>query len=193
MGTIGPGVTLSLGGTTLNGTTGVISISQVPVMGITGDMSIEMLITPTSVASACELLSRATGGIAAPYRFGINAGGTLFAAFGNGTTQTQVNGTLALTAGALSYVQIVKSGTNITFFINGVAAGSSSIGAQAVADGGNATLFGARNNNGLDNYFTGKLSLLVPYASALSATSMSNHRKAVQTTVLRYSDPVNVN
>lgn len=113
-----------------------VSVPHDDIFNITGDLTISMWVKPDSITCsgpdpAYVLVSKRSSNIQEPYEFMIGCGGTLrYAAWGTNIVWPSAVSTGTITTGVWQHVAMTRSFSGITatvtFYINGVAAGSSS-------------------------------------------------------------------
>jgi len=136
-----------------------------------GDITISCWVNPTNFTTADKyILSKMSGGFAAPYRFSLTlTTGLPSLARGNGAAQTAVAGTAAPTAGAWTHIAVTQLGTAVTHYLNGQPNGTGAL-SQATTDSGTALYIGQGLAGALQ--FIGGLSNIRLYNRALSQTEI---------------------
>jgi len=109
---------------------------------ITGDFTIEAWINPTTLLAGNNGIvdARVAAQSAAPWCFYVDGNGKL--TFFTGTYYTS---TSSITANVWTHVAVVRSGSILTFFINGVQNGSTNIGTGAISPGATEAMIGTKD------------------------------------------------
>lgn len=166
------GATGALGDGNTAFTAGTVSVPHNAAFAITGDLTLVIWVKPTSFANYRGLISKTSAGtLPAPYdSYLITGTGVPRFGAGDGSVYAFVDANTAPTLNVWSQIVIVKSGTDVTHYLNGQPNGSGSIGAVAVADGGTAVGIGQRNGGGTP--FAGDLDEAAIIARALTASEV---------------------
>lgn len=159
-----------------DGTDDYMSVAHAVTLAITGRITLEAWVYPTSTANNGHILAKGSG-TAGPYRFLLLSGQTPAFIAGDGATQTQVNAASTVPLNEWSHVVVTLSGTTVTHYKNGEPNGTGTIGAQAVADAGTILAVG-RNGSANGGYFIGRLDESAVYPFALSADRIAAHYDA---------------
>jgi len=113
------------GAVALNGTSQHLTGGTSSTLDLTGDLTFEALVKPTAFTNYNGILSRCNSNLPDPYDWYIIASGESGKAgkprffVGNGSVNTNFDGTTALTANAWNYTAVVMSGTTCTIDANG--------------------------------------------------------------------------
>ena len=119
-----------------------LTLPSSTAFNITGDFTIEAWINPTTILAGENgiLDTRVAGQSSAPWAFYINGSGKLEFFTGSYYTSTS-----SITANVWTHVAAVRSGSILTFFINGVQNGSTNIGASAISPGTTSAFIGTKD------------------------------------------------
>lgn len=150
-----------------------VLVPDTSVLRMTGDLSIEAWVSPySSQTAAIAGKTNAAGTVAAPYYLGVSSG-KLTLSLGNGTTQATLTTPNALPL-APTHVAATSFRGALALYVNGALVQSGSLGAQAVADGGEGVYFGAVTSSG-ESPFNGLIAEVALYSGALSARRVKRH------------------
>src|SRR5258706_5228902 len=114
----------------------------------TGDFTIEAWIYPDSISTYRYIVCKHNTNVVKGFEFGINiTTGTLFfdATSDNSSYQVAFNSSSAITLNVWQHIAIVRSGSTWTFYINGVAAGSTT-SSITILDNSEYLVVGAADN-----------------------------------------------
>ncbi|MDE2001465.1 MAG: LamG domain-containing protein [Patescibacteria group bacterium] len=155
----------------LNGSTDWLSIPDSPSLDMTGDVTIGMWVKPGSTQNAyTDLLSKHSNG---GYVIEQNAGATnqfLFAWDTTGNGGWAGNSVMTtLTPGVWQYFMVVKSGSTVTHYVNGVQTATGS-GSGSTITTNNLPLVIGNWSSGGGRSFNGSIDDVRIYNRALSAT-----------------------
>lgn len=164
-------------GISLDGVSGsFVSVATHAGIQITGDMTIEAWINPTSFAAARGIAGKTLVAIAAPYDFYLPiTTGLPTLARGNGTLSATIAGTAAPVVGTWSHVVATMAGTTATHYLNGQPNGSGTL-STTIADGGGTLRIGSRADNG--TLWLGGIAQISIYNTALTASRIALHYSA---------------
>lgn len=151
-GTIG-NKTLSTNGTA----TSYFDVPHASNLNLTSSLSIGMWISPNSVSNYNTLLTKSTGTTTINYDLSLGSTGALRFAYNNATncgvtTPVVVSSTATITPNNWNYVTVTLSGTALTFYINGISAGTGTITNLCGSVTGNLTLGKDRGTNYYNGY-----------------------------------------
>jgi|GEM_PF-688186 len=152
---------------------GIDQYLQVPTsssLEITGDLTIATWINPADFSNYLGILSKASANIPAPYDYYLEAGtGRPVFIRGDGSTFLGANGTSAPMAGQWSHAVVTMSGTDVSFYLNGVANGQGSV-STTIADAGGTLRIGSRDDGG--TMFSGSIDEVGIWNRALPANEV---------------------
>lgn len=150
----------------LNGTTQIVTVPLNIVMHtLRKEWTVDILFQPDQVSSAATLL----GWVSAstwPIRIQTTSAGKVEAKVtDSASTVTTMTGTTTLVVGTNYHVRVVRNGTALTVYLNGVSEATGTIAdLDCLAPGGNLT-FGAANGAA---FFDGKVDYCTAYSSAIT-------------------------
>jgi len=119
-----------------------LTLPSSTAFNITGDFTIEAWINPTTILAGNNgiLDTRVAGQSSAPWAFYVGGDGLL--RFFTGTYYASI---YPITANIWTHVAVVRSGSILTFFINGVQSGSTNIGTGAISPGTTSAFIGTKD------------------------------------------------
>jgi hypothetical protein len=187
-GAINGGVTLGVPGAVVgdanaamsfNGSTGYVGIPDKANLDITGDITVEAWAKPNSLNGTTQTVltkgdnnSTNTGGW--QYRLSITSGNQWKALVYSGTTSYAVTDTQDVpSTSAWAYLVLIRSGTTLTFYVNGVNVGSTS--APGALNTGTGILAFGRAGSYAGYYFSGAIDEVAVYNYALSVNQIQSH------------------
>jgi pimeloyl-ACP methyl ester carboxylesterase len=157
----------------LDGSSGYVGIPHSASLVLTGDMAVEAWVKPSALtASGITVAAKnnTANDTAGPWAFMVDDTGNPRMFVGNGTTQSQVICSQAISAGVVSHLVASISGTTVSFYINGVFASSGTF-VQARADSGSEFRIGRQQGQ----WWQGTLDEVAVYNTALSAATVLDH------------------
>jgi hypothetical protein len=152
---------------------GSFQVSDVAVLRLTGDLSLETWIAPsTAAAQSVPIMGKldSTGTFANPYALRLVAGAIQFAV-GNGASEVKITGPV-LQVQVPSLVQATSFRGVLALYLNGTVVATGSVGSQTVSDGGQPLWVG---NNSANNPFAGSQAESAIYSGALSSRRAAYH------------------
>ncbi|MEM7828540.1 MAG: LamG-like jellyroll fold domain-containing protein, partial [Candidatus Aenigmatarchaeota archaeon] len=169
----------------LDGTGDYITTSDSPDWDLgTGDFTIEAWINTPTPDATMRLIAAGTesAGAYQMWAFGYGShpvwgtGSRLNFAYYNGSGYTDLNSyEINLTQDEWHHIAVVRSSTNLTFYFDGVEAGTQSIGSISLVGGGTGALIGARYALGSPTEFaSGLIDEVSIYNRALSADEIAD-------------------
>lgn len=146
-----------------------VEIADAADLDITGDLTLEALIYPTSYGNYRMLWTKASGAIG-PYQWYLESGTGLPVFYHHSSFIAM--GTAAPALNAWSHIAVVRSGTTATHYLNGASNGSGNV-SSAPSASADPLRFGRRSE--ANYYFAGKAAGLAVYNSALSGARIAAH------------------
>jgi hypothetical protein len=176
-----------------NGSSDNLSITNSAAFSYgTGDFTVELWLYQTASPTNCALVHGST-----------SSSGNFGFAFGSGSLFAFTVGGSSVTFAAVpklftwTHLALVRSGTTLTYFLNGVSQGSASFTNNVVITGGTSMLIAAET--GPTNYFPGYFSNLrmvkgtAVYTGAFTPPTLAPLTTAGSTSAASYSSTTNVN
>lgn len=146
-----------------------VSIPDAANLSITGDITIDAWVRPTANNSFMHVVSkRDNDNSNVTYEFFRNDNGTMGFASRLSNTNTFANSTSTVPLDTWSHVAVVISGTNITFYLNGVAEAPQSYPFARPATTDVLTIGDAHGNFGDAEFWSGQLDEIELFNTALS-------------------------
>lgn len=165
-----------------DGKTGYVTVPDNANLDITGDITIEAWAKPASLSGATGTVlqkgnSSSSGGPGWQYRVSVTSANRWKGILYVGSANYEIVDTVdALSVSRWDYLVLERSGSTLTFYVNGVSVGSLAIsGATNVTTG--ALAFG-RAGSYAKYYFNGRVDEVAIYNKALSLTQIQNHLTA---------------
>lgn len=175
------------GGIALSGTSQYVNFGN--KLALIGSFSISAWVNPTDFTNYNGVLSKTAGGAPKPYDYRIDqTTGKAVLFVGNGTGNTSIIATTAVTANAWNYIVVTFDQTTatITHYLNGNANGSSvGAGYPGSISGTDNTYLGTRSD--LVTMFKGKMDEVIPVGLVWSADRIKanyNNINSVSTFVI---------
>lgn len=176
-GTYQNGVTLNQTGLTgmaaaqFDGSDDFVDVPDHADLDITGDLTLEMLVYPTSFANYRMLITKVNGDTG-PYQWLLRTGdGIPEFRFG----AQVIPGTAAPSLNSWNHMAVTRIGTAVTHYLNGATNGTGTT-SGSVAANAEPLRIGKRSEN--NYYFIGKLMEAAVYGSGLSGARISAHYAA---------------
>lgn len=146
------------------------------LLKITGDVTVEAWVkigsyTSNAANSGGEQIVRSGDGTAETFGFGINPTGTLAFSWVNSGTVNYAASTGTVSLANATHVAVTRSGTTVTYYINGSSAGTSTV-TSATGAGGTFRI-GSGGTTGTQFY--GTIDEVAVYKRALTSTEIAAH------------------
>jgi hypothetical protein len=187
-GTFTGGYTLGVGGAIVsdtntagafNGSTGYVSVPDKANLDMTGDMTLEMWAKPGLLNGTTQTVlqkgtSASSAGPGWQYRTSINSANHWKGIIFVGTTSYEIiDNTDTLSTSRWDYLVLVRSGSTLTFYVNGQSVGSVAVsGATNTTTG---TLAFGRAGGYSNYYLNGVVDEVAIYSAALTVSQIQNH------------------
>ena len=177
--TLGVPGALSQGGTAarFDGSTGYASIPNNAALNLTGDLTVEAWARPdvlNGVGAAVLQKGGSSGYSVWQYRLSVTSGnkwrGTVFV----GATAFSVTSAATPSLTDWTHLAMVRSGSTLTLYVNGAAAGSTTVSGATNTSTGILAI--GRSGGSATDYFRGSVDEVAVYPRALSASQVQAHR-----------------
>jgi hypothetical protein len=160
---------------------GYVEVATATALNITGDLTIEAWVKTDSLAKATDIMIKGSfGATATPYAFGISSSGVLSFGWGDAstaTTRTIVSGpTLAINT--WYHLAVTRSGTTITFYVNGVSYTASGVAATPTTNSSNLRV--GNRTSVTPNNANATMAYAAMWNSALSGAQIAAHYGVTQ-------------
>lgn len=158
-----------------DGSNDIVTAPHGSQLALTGNMSACVWFRTTSAANYRSLLIKGNvgAGYPSPIHVTVESGsGSMFAFWGNGSSQAGIYTAAPLTMGLWYFAVVTRSGSTATLYINGQYNNSGSLGAQAVTDSGTALGIGGRTPGTSYNQL-GSINHVRLYNRALTAVEVA--------------------
>ncbi len=161
----------------LNGTSNYASIPHANSLSVTGNLTVMAWVRPTNFTNFNTIAAKTVGiGTANnTYEFRIEKTTGRLQFIRRDTTLRVLVSTTALTAGVWSHVAVVRNGTNVTFYINGISAGTGTVGAGVSTSNTSPVFIGQRNDLNAVTWYNGRISHVNIFNTALTATQIGQY------------------
>ena len=162
-----------------NGSTGYVSVPDKANLDLTGDMTLEMWAKPGLLNGTTQTVlqkgtSASSAGTGWQYRISINSANHWKGIIFVGTTSYEIiDNTDTLSTSRWDYLALVRSGSTLTFYVNG-----QSVGSAAVSGATNTTtgMLAFGRAGGYSNYYlNGSVDEVAIYSAALTVSQVQNH------------------
>ena len=187
-GTYQNGVTLNQSGMTgitpaaqFDGTNDLIDIPDHADLDITGDLTLEAWIYPTSYANWRMLITKVNGDTG-PYQWLLHTG-TGLPEFRHSTFSV-INASAVPALNVWNHLAVTRSGTTVTHYLNGAVNGSGTVSGTVLANA-EPVRIGRRLET--DYYFVGKMMQVAIYNTALSQARLQAHIDSLPPPIVRVS------
>jgi PKD repeat protein len=165
-------------GMILNGSTGYVRVDTRDSLNFTTQsFSVEAWARPTSLTSGAVLQKGNTSGYPGwQYRLSLTSGGKWRATVFVGSTNVTATDTGTPSTTRWTHLVLVRSGAQLTLYVNGVAAGTTSFTGSVNTSTGMLAI--GRSGATSDSYFNGAVDEVAVYPTALTASQVLNHYDA---------------
>jgi hypothetical protein len=160
-------------GISLNGGSQYTDIASNPTLNLTGDLTIEAWVNIPDYANNATIAAKVsgTGSTNNTYEFRIQQTTGRLQLLGFDTVLRTITATSAVPTGSFVHVAAVKSGGNVTLYVNGSSVGVGTIGTTTINT--NPLKLGARDD--LTNFFKGTLDEVKIYGRGLSTGEVQSN------------------
>ena len=179
-GTIGGGVTLNQPGALADGNAAMVfnvasgEISIGSAHNIVADLTLEAWVKKAVAGTYAQICSCGqTIAVNIPYEWNINPDNTVALVQANGTTRQVMNSTGTITTNVYCHVVVTRAGSAVSFFIDGIQAGTATATVTPTAIGAVAWI--ARRNGDTNYRWNGALDEVAIYPTALTPAQIANH------------------
>ena len=160
---------------------GYITVPHNAAYNLTGDMTVEAWVYPTSITTYRMIVTKANTNATPTFELRlVQSTGMLEFVQWNGTTYYTIAGTVQVSGNRWNHVAAVRAGNNILLYLNGLLVGTGTV-SGAASTNTSALLIGERVDLGL-YYFAGGIDEVALYNVALSPQAITS-RYAIASTV----------
>ena len=158
-----------------DGTDDFVAVPDADALDVTGDLTIDAWINPTTVTSERPIASkRSLDNNDVTYVLFLRNGQLVFASRDAGGSFAEVSSAATIPANQFTHVAVTIQGGTLTLYINGSAVTSEAYAARRPATAGRLTLGADETAGGLSDLFRGLIDELDIFNRALSATEVKN-------------------
>jgi hypothetical protein len=159
------------GAVSFDGANDYVNVGNNSILNITGDLTLSAWFKATALGGYHEIISKFDGGAGTtyPYEFRITDTGALQYCHGNGVSGPCKNTTATVSAGAWYHVVAVRSGSTISFYINGILDSNQALADSPQSDTTNNVWIGWRNDSWSNGKAHGLIDDVRVYNRAITA------------------------